>query len=494
MTATKNIELTFMNRPVVDLDALKSIVTTDVVDGVIVSVGSLGLWQFNKLSEVVGDNSTSASPTEGGGCWFLIGFINTDGKVTAPLAYLSNLTHSTVLSCDANKKVQSLAVGTSLTLAANSLNTVQDIRTTATPEHASSKLSALTASTIVSCTAEKVLQSLTLGDSLDLTTNELDTAQDIRDTATPEWVSVTLSALTVDSLVASDDASKLVSVTLGDSITLTAEELNTVQEITEISDVEFGSVTADIITDSLTEATLGAGVTIPTGIFMQYETDPVFTPDSTQIATVKFVEDSVSAENLFDRDEIGETDVFKIYPHTAGDVLEIGKIYEDDISTIELSGGYLRYPNTTLLGYSKDVATADATGDGTAHKILYDTEVIDMKSNFAVLGSTVTTTIAGYYHGGGVLALDDMGGTYTTLSLDLITTDFTLNLLKVNAAELITSEEIVLPFEIPLTLIGTGKEAYLQVTISGNATADVTIASTHKNRFWLQLASYYVAP
>ncbi|KKL17580.1 hypothetical protein LCGC14_2484130, partial [marine sediment metagenome] len=71
----------------------------------------------------------------------------------------------------------------------------------ASPTYAELTLNGLTASTLIGANASKLLESVTIGTSLDYTRPTLNTIQDIRTTASPTWLGLTLSDLTQGSVV-----------------------------------------------------------------------------------------------------------------------------------------------------------------------------------------------------------------------------------------------------------------------------------------------------
>jgi len=70
MADTKNLELKYMHRPVANLAALQAINTASIVDGIIITIKTLGIWKFNKTSTETADNLNVVEPTAGGGRWF----------------------------------------------------------------------------------------------------------------------------------------------------------------------------------------------------------------------------------------------------------------------------------------------------------------------------------------------------------------------------------------------------------------------------------------
>ena len=72
---------------------------------------------------------------------------------------------------------------------------------TASPTFAGMTLTGLTASTLIGANASKLLESVTIGSSLDYTRPTLNTIQDIRVTASPTWVGATLSGITQGSVL-----------------------------------------------------------------------------------------------------------------------------------------------------------------------------------------------------------------------------------------------------------------------------------------------------
>lgn len=151
---------------------------------------------------------------------------------------------------------------TNLQVSGTSLNTIQNIDSTASPTFVTETLSGLTASTLVYANGSKTLASVSLGNSVALTGATLDTIQDIRTSAAPQFTALKLTTGAGAGKYLQSDASGNTSwVTLGTgvtSVTGTANQvlangtsgsaqtgaitLTTPQSIGTSSNVQFGSL------------------------------------------------------------------------------------------------------------------------------------------------------------------------------------------------------------------------------------------------------------
>ena len=106
---------------------------------------------------------------------------------------LSALTASALVGSDANKLLQSVNPGTSLSLSGTSLNTIQGIRTVDSPTFAGLTVGALSG---ILKAASGVMGAATIGNSLSYSAPTLDAIQDIRTSATPSFTGIILSKAT----------------------------------------------------------------------------------------------------------------------------------------------------------------------------------------------------------------------------------------------------------------------------------------------------------
>jgi hypothetical protein len=136
------------------------------------------------------------------------------------------------------------------------------------------------------------------------------------------------------------------------------------------------SMTGNIVTDSLTEKTLGNGVVIPTGIFAKYQTEPTFTTGSTQLATIKYVDDHSGGG--------GEKD----YDATVGT--------GGDYATIQLAIDANKYKILILDGYTE---TAPIVIPNQGAYYFYAKKTVDLSTYSIRLYPSTSSTNAIYFSG-----------------------------------------------------------------------------------------------
>lgn len=184
--------------------------------------------------------------------------IGTGSSPTFTGLTLSGVTPSSILNVGAGGSVGAVGIGASLSYAAGGLNTIQDIRTSASPTFAGLTLSGLTTSRILAISALGAISVVTVSSNLQYTGGTLDTIQGIGTTATPTFAGLTLSGLTASALVYLNGSKAAASVVLGSNLTLTSGTLDTVQAIGTGSSPTFLGVTLNGSTSGYTKLTTAA--------------------------------------------------------------------------------------------------------------------------------------------------------------------------------------------------------------------------------------------
>jgi hypothetical protein len=176
-------------------------------------------------------NSTNLSFT--GAILNTIQNIATSSNPTFTGMTLSGLTNNTLLCASGSNQIISANVNsTNLSFSGGVLNTVQNISTGANPTFNGINLSSINTTNVnlLGTDLSSAVISYDLGNSLQAYTvgsqHYVDAIQDIRFTASPLWVGLSLSGLTTNTLAYVNGYSQLSSVTLG-NLSLTSGVLNT---------------------------------------------------------------------------------------------------------------------------------------------------------------------------------------------------------------------------------------------------------------------------
>ena len=156
---------------------------------------------------------------------------------------LSGLTASKLLYANALKQITSAEVSANLSFTSGTLNTVQDIQITSSPQFNGLTLGvgAGLFNGILGTNAG-VVNPIILGTSLTYNLNTLDTIQDIRATASITFASLTLSGLTASKLLYANSLKQLASAEVSANLSFTSGTLNTIQDIQTSSTPTFAAV------------------------------------------------------------------------------------------------------------------------------------------------------------------------------------------------------------------------------------------------------------
>jgi hypothetical protein len=151
--------------------------------------------------------TTVYESTDSGTSYPVLGFIGKDIKI-------AQLPTNTLIYLDGNSYIKQLLLGASLSLSVNTLNTIQDIRSTASPTFLGLTLNSLTPSTYLYANGSNAITSrssanftsdvrsqFSAGTSTTLVNGVIDTKQDLTDTAYPTFSSILMRDLTPGSYV-----------------------------------------------------------------------------------------------------------------------------------------------------------------------------------------------------------------------------------------------------------------------------------------------------
>ena len=161
------------------------------------------------------------------------------------------LTGGNLVYANSSSQLTSASVSANLSFSSGSLDTVQGIQHSSSPTFSALTLSGLTASTIVSCNSSKVLQSLSIGTNLSLTSNTLSVI------SSPSFANIIDTGLTSGDLVYANTSQQLTSASISANLSFSGGSLDTVQPIQTTSSPTFSALT---LTNPLTGANGGTGV------------------------------------------------------------------------------------------------------------------------------------------------------------------------------------------------------------------------------------------
>jgi hypothetical protein len=170
---------------------------------------------------------------------------------------LSDLTASRLLYLSAVKQITSASVSANLGFASGILDTVQDIQTSSSPTFTGLTLSGLTASRLLYTNATKQLTSASVSANLGFVNGSLDTVQDIQTSSSPTFTGLTLSGLTASRLLYTNATKQLTSAAVSANLGFASGILDTVQGIQTSSSPTFAGLTLGVGIDAL-DGILGA--------------------------------------------------------------------------------------------------------------------------------------------------------------------------------------------------------------------------------------------
>lgn len=244
----------------------------------ITNVGTIVITSISVATATVSGNVTLTGRTASTPL-----YLDASKIVQSAPAYAS----SSLLGCQTAPTPINVTLGTSLSMSAGVLNTAQDIRTSASPAFVGATLSGgltlsgRTASTPLYLDTSKVVQSapayasssllgcqttptpinVALGASLSMSAGTLNTAQDIRTSASPAFVGATLSGQVATPFLSTNGSGAIVAGSFGSGLTYNTSSHTVSSTI--------GSLPAASLLctngSSLLAATMGAGVTYNTG-------------------------------------------------------------------------------------------------------------------------------------------------------------------------------------------------------------------------------------
>ena len=202
---------------------VKNIIDSALTASTLLACGGTKQVQSATISNA---NGCNASYTSGIFTVTMTQNLATTGTPTFANIIDSGLTATSLIGSNASKQLQSLTLSSTTGIAASvagailSIDTSQDLRISATPTFANIIDSGLTATSLVGTDVSKQLQSLTLSSTTGITasvtgsTFSIDTSQDIRTSATPTFANIIDSGLTATSLLGSNASKQLQSLTL----------------------------------------------------------------------------------------------------------------------------------------------------------------------------------------------------------------------------------------------------------------------------------------
>jgi len=118
------------------------------------------------------------------------------------------------------------------------------------------------------------------------------------------------------------------------------------------------------------------------------------------------------------------------------------------------------------------VTDTDATGDGTAVTVDFDTEVIDQGGNFAT--DTFTAPVTGLYALSTSVLVSDLGAGHTTYQLQIITSNRTYEILLCDGAAVSSSGALLRVAGTIMADMDASDTAFVRLTVTGSTkTVDI---------------------
>lgn len=138
---------------------------------------------------------------------------------------------------------------------------VSGLTTSDTPTFANLVLSGITINKVVYTGMSGSLYGLDLGNSLSVVYSVLDTIQDIRTSASPTFTGLNLSGLTASRMLLTDGSKNLISATTGSSLSLSGSTLDAIQDIRTTATPQFTRLGLGIASLSYMGVRIGSTVT-----------------------------------------------------------------------------------------------------------------------------------------------------------------------------------------------------------------------------------------
>jgi len=177
---------------------------------------------------------------------------------------------------------------------------------------------------------------------------------------------------------------------------------------------------------------------------------------------------------VFENDNhVSDQSTFRIL--TRNSSLAVGFIQDKD--------GHITKPKISAFNAIVSTTVSSVTGDGTAHTIIFDTEILDQNSDFNSGTGVFTAPVTGQYNFSGTVTLDNVSDavTHTILFMNLVLSNRTYPLHQVNADSLEDGGNILrLPWAVIGADMDTGDTAKVTVQVNG-ATKIIDLIGTGAN-------------